>query len=367
VSDSSNNTVLEVADLHTSIPTDDGLLHAIRGIDFSIEKGRTLGLVGESGCGKSMTAYSILRLTPDRAQVSGRITLHRQPERQGDMGAVDIMTLPPDGHVMRDIRGGDIALVFQEPMTAFSPVHTVGSQMIEALLLHRTSDKNEARELAIDMLDRVGISNPRQRIDEYPHQLSGGMRQRVMIGLALSCEPSLLIADEPTTALDVTIQAQVLDLMAELQEQFGMAMLYITHDLGVIAELADDVAVMYLGQIVEQTSVQRLFDTPLHPYTQGLLRSMPQLGNPSRMRLESIEGTVPIPIDVPPGCAFFNRCKFAMKGLCDRVTPPLAEVEPGHLARCFLYPPVLDAANVSRPEATIEHPVAGSDPGRGHA
>jgi peptide/nickel transport system ATP-binding protein len=312
--------------------------------------------VGESGCGKSMTAYSILRLTPDKAQLKGRITLHRQPSGKGSI--VDILSLPPEGKELREIRGGDIALVFQEPMTAFSPVHTVGSQMIEALLLHKTSDKREARELAIAMLDRVGISNPRQRVDEYPHQLSGGMRQRVMIGLALSCEPSLLIADEPTTALDVTIQAQVLDLMAELQDQLGMAMLYITHDLGVIAELADDVAVMYLGQIVEQTSVVRLFETPLHPYTRGLLRSMPQLGKATANRLESIEGTVPVPINVPEGCAFYDRCRHAMNGLCNRVTPPLIEVESGHLARCFLYPAVVDAVQATHPNvATVEHPV----------
>ena len=329
--------VLAVENLRTSFTVDDGLLRAVDGVDFQIRRGQTLGLVGESGCGKSITAYSILRLTPPHARTEGRILLHRPDSGNGET-MVDIAALDPYGREVRAIRGKEISMVFQEPMASFSPVHTIGSQMTEAILLHKTPNKKEAREIAVAMLARVGIANPSQRIDEYPHQLSGGMRQRVMIAIALSCDPALLIADEPTTALDVTIQAQVLDLMEELQSQFGMSMLYITHDLGVIAELADEVAVMYLGKIVEHTDTQKLFDDPLHPYTVGLLRSIPQIGTRSHGRLASIEGTVPLPINLAPGCTFFARCPRAMPGICDRANPPLMEVEPGHRVRCFLYP-----------------------------
>ena len=235
-------------------------------------------------------------------------------------------------------------MIFQEPMTAFSPLHTVGNQIMEGILIHRTSNKKEARGIATEMLRRVGISNPGQRIDEYPHQLSGGMRQRAMIAMALACEPSLLIADEPTTALDVTIQAQVLKLLRDLQDEFGMAILYITHDLGVIANTVDEVAVMYLGKIVEYTDVDSLFYQPLHPYTRALLKSVPKMGRKSSGRLESIEGAVPVPINRPKGCSFFARCPRAMDGVCNKEDPPLVEIEKGHSVRCYLYPEVVEAA-----------------------
>src|SRR5690606_6266842 len=261
-----NTLLLDVDNLKTYLPLEEGLLKAVDGVSFQIHKGKTLGLVGESGCGKSMTLLSIMRIAPQFAQTTGRITLHK---RSGE--AVDLVQLDPHGPEIRSIRGGEMAMIFQEPMTSFSPLHTIGNQIIEAIRLHRTRDKKEAREIAIDMLGRVGISNPQQRINEYPYQLSGGMRQRAMIAMALSCEPSLLIADEPTTALDVTVQAQVLKLMRDLQAEFGMSILYITHDLGVIARMVDEVAVMYLGRIVEYTDVDSLFHDPKHPYTQALL------------------------------------------------------------------------------------------------
>ena len=228
-------------------------------------------------------------------------------------------------------------MIFQEPMTSLSPVHTIGNQVEEAILLHKTSDKSEAHELAIDMLDRVGIPNPRQRIEEYPHQLSGGLRQRAMIAMALSCNPALLIADEPTTALDVTVQAQILDLMEHLQEQFGMAILYITHDLGVIAEIADEVAVMYLGRVVEHAETKEIFRNPLHPYTSLLLKSIPRMGKEAKKRLDAIQGTVPIPLDPPRECGFFSRCPEAMDGKCNGNIPALVENSPSHRVRCYLH------------------------------
>jgi oligopeptide/dipeptide ABC transporter ATP-binding protein len=243
------------------------------------------------------------------------------------------------------VRGKAISMIFQEPMTSLSPVHTIGLQITEAILLHRTPDRKEAREIALDMLTRVGISNPGQRIDEYPFQLSGGMRQRAMIAMALSCHPALLIADEPTTALDVTVQAQILDLIRQLQEEFGMAIQYITHDLGVIAEIADHIAVMYLGRIVEEGSPAHIFRNPLHPYSAALLRSVPKLGKKSGSRLETIKGTVPIPLDPPPMCGFFSRCVHAMPGKCDRAVPALVEQEEGHRVRCFLHSSETEAPN----------------------
>ena len=335
--------LLEVKDLETSLVLDEGLLQAVDGVSFTIRRGQALGLVGESGCGKSMTVQSIMRITPKFAEVSGQIwhyPEHGQP--------TDLARLDAQGAELRSIRGGDIAMIFQEPMTAFSPLHTIGNQIMEGILIHRTANKKEARAIATEMLGRVGISNPSQRIDEYPHQLSGGMRQRAMIAMALACEPSLLIADEPTTALDVTIQAQVLKLLRDLQDEFGMAILYITHDLGVIANTVDDVAVMYLGKIVEYTDVDSLFYHPLHPYTRALLKSVPKMGGKSRGRLESIEGSVPTPIDRPKGCGFFARCPQAIEGVCNKEDPPLVEVEQGHSVRCYLYPEVVEAAEKQR-------------------
>ena len=324
--------LLEVRDLKTYFYVEEGVLKAVDGVSFFVNREETLGLIGESGCGKSVTARSILRIvsSPGRV-VGGKILLHQN----GD--TIDLAQLKPSGGEIRKIRGKEISMVFQEPMTSLSPVHTIGNQIQEAILLHRTKDKREAEEIALDMLNRVGISNPSQRINEYPHHLSGGMRQRAMIAMALSCRPGLLIADEPTTALDVTMQAQILDLIKELQEQFRMAVLYITHDLGVIAETCRRVAVMYLGMIVELGSVRDIFYRPLHPYTVRLLHSRPRLTQGAGERLESIEGNVPVPLDLPAQCGFYERCPEATEGRCDRSVPELIEQEDSHWVRCFLY------------------------------
>ena len=340
--------VLELKDLRTHFSLDEGTLKAVDGVSLSVRQGQTLGIIGESGCGKSVTAQSILRIVPTPGRIiSGDIVLHRDGEP-----AVDLVDLDPFGHSVRAIRGKEISMIFQEPMTSLSPVHTIGNQIEEAILLHKTRDKKEAHSLAVEMLDKVGLPNPSQRINEYPHQLSGGLRQRAMIAMALSCNPKLLIADEPTTALDVTVQAQILELMAQLQEEFGMAILYITHDLGVIAEIADDVAVMYLGRVVEHAVTKELFRNPLHPYTRLLLKSIPRMGKGAKQRLEAIEGTVPIPLDPPRICGFFSRCPDAIAGTCDREVPELVEVSPGHSVRCYLHSeqtePITDTPKQSR-------------------
>jgi len=328
-----NNLVLKVNNLKTYFYLDEGILKAVDDVSFKVKKKKTLGIIGESGCGKSVTAQSVLRIVPHPGKVvEGEILLYQNHKK-----AIDLAKLDPYGKRIRSIRGKEITMIFQEPMTSLSPVHTIGDQIMEAVLLHVTKDKNEARELAIEMLYKVGIPNPRQRIDEYPHQLSGGLRQRAMIAMALSCNPSLLIADEPTTALDVTIQAQILELMKNLQSQFGMAIMYITHNLGVIAEISDEVAVMYLGKVVEYAKVSEIFHNPLHPYTIQLLKSIPRVGRKARTRLEAIKGQVPLPLNLPPECSFYPRCPEAKKGLCDRNIPPLIEVKRGHLVRCFLY------------------------------
>jgi len=328
----SEQSLLEVMDVRTYFYVDEGILKAVDGISFFVNREETLGLIGESGCGKSVTALSVLRLvsSPGRL-VSGKILLHL------DGDAINLAQLNPSGREIRDIRGKEISMVFQEPMTSLSPVHTIGNQIREAILLHRTNDRQEAQDIALDMLNRVGIPNPTKCINDYPHQLSGGMRQRAMIAMALSCHPKLLIADEPTTALDVTVQAQILDLIKELQEQFRMAVLYITHDLGVIAEMCHRVAVMYLGKIVELGSVRDIFYRPLHPYTVRLLKSRPKLIKGSGERLESIKGNVPVPLDPPPECGFYERCPEAIEGRCDIAVPELIKKEDGHWVRCFLY------------------------------
>jgi len=324
--------LLEVMDLKTYFYVDEGVLKAVDGVSFFVNREETLGLIGESGCGKSVTALSVLRIvsSPGRL-VSGEILLHLD----GDI--IDLAQLNPSGGKIRGIRGKEISMVFQEPMTSLSPVHTIGNQIREAILLHRTNDKQEAQEIALDMLDRVGIANPTKCIDDYPHQLSGGMRQRAMIAMALSCRPKLFIADEPTTALDVTVQAQILDLIKELQEQFRMAVLYITHDLGVIAEMCHRVAVMYLGRIVEHGSVRDIFYRPLHPYTVRLLKSRPRLTRGTAERLESIKGNVPVPLDPPPECGFCERCPEAIDGRCNTAVPELIRKEGDHWVRCCLY------------------------------
>jgi len=326
--------ILEVRDLRTYFFPEEGTVRAVDGAHLDVYPRRTLGIVGESGCGKSVTARSILRIVerPGRI-VSGSILLRRE----GDEAGVDLATLAPDGKEMRRIRGEDIALVFQEPMTSFSPVHTIGSQIVETVRLHQEVGKGQARERAVEALRLVGVPSPERRVDEYAFQLSGGLRQRAMIALALSCSPRILIADEPTTALDVTTQAQILALLADLQRREGMAIILITHNLGVVAEMCDEVAVMYLGRVVEQGPVEVIFHDPKHPYTRALLRSMPSIKARVRSRLPVIEGSIPHPYNRPPGCPFHPRCPDFMPGRCDQIEPPPIEVGDGHEAACLLY------------------------------
>jgi len=316
-----NPILLEVDDLRVQFRTDDGLVKAVDGVSFHLKRGETLGLVGESGCGKSVTAYSILRLlTSPPAQYAGG-TIHFLSE--------NLLTL--NEKQMRKVRGGQVSMIFQEPMSSLNPIMTVGSQITEVIFEHQKKSRSEAREIAIEMLRRVRIPSPETRIDEYPHQMSGGMKQRVMIAMALVCRPQLLIADEPTTALDVTIQAQILDLLSELQQEFNTSVLLITHDLGVVAQTCDRVAVMYAGKIVEQASTENLFARPRHPYTQGLFQSLPSLVE-KKERLAVIPGTVPSPLDFPSGCRFRTRCPMAQE-VCAQ-EPELREVAGGHLSAC---------------------------------
>ncbi len=339
-----NNVLLEIENLKTYFFLDEGTVRAVDGVDLRLRRGQTMAIVGESGCGKSVTARSILRIVPRPGRiVEGQITLYRA--LKGDKGngcllteAVKLTDLDPRGAEIRSIRGCEIALVPQEPMMALSPVHTLGNQIMEAIILHQKVTKAEARLKAIEMLERVGMPQPSRTIDRYPHELSGGMRQRGMIAMALSCRPSLLIADEPTTALDVTTEAQILQLMRRLQGELGMAIMYITHNLGVVAQMAEQVAVMYMGKIVEQADVDTIFHNPLHPYMRALLESIPRLGQRTRerRRLASIRGMVPDPYALPQGCSFHPRCQEAVAGRCDLEEPPLVEVEAGHLVRCFL-------------------------------
>lgn len=327
-----NIPLLQVKNLKVYFYLEEGILKAVDDVSFDMRRKEVLGIVGESGCGKSVTAQSILRIVPHPGRtVGGEILLHQN----GNL--VDIARLNPSGRDIRAIRGKEIAMIFQEPMTSLSPIHTIGNQIMEAVLLHRDMSQSEARELTLEMLYKVGISNPHQRIDEYSYQLSGGLRQRAMIAMALSCNPSLLIADEPTTALDVTVQAQILELMKELQREFGMSIIYITHNLGVIAEIADEVLVMYLGNVVEHANTDEIFHNPLHPYTIGLLKSIPKVGKKARTRLEAIKGTVPPPLDLPRGCTFYQRCREAKEGICNVDNPSLIEVTKGHRVSCFLY------------------------------
>lgn len=329
--------LLEISGLKTVFPTDDGIVNAVNDVSFEIGHGQTVGVVGESGCGKSITGLSLLQLVPSPGRIeAGEILFHRN----GDGEPLDIAQVSPKSELMRQIRGNEIAIIFQEPMTSLNPVYTVGNQIAEAIVLHEQVDKKTAHERAIEMIARVGIPAPAQRVDEYPHQLSGGMRQRVMIAMALCCSPTLLIADEPTTALDVTIQAQVLGLMQELQAEMGMAIMLITHDLGVIADLADEVVVMYAGRVVERGTVDDIFYNPLHPYTQGLLKSIPILGKTPQKTLPSIPGTVPHPLGLPDGCSFQPRCSERMPE-CERM-PELAVInreskKGGHAVRCWLH------------------------------
>src|SRR5499427_5625128 len=331
--------LLSVRNLRTYFAQDEGLVRAVDGVSFEMSPGATLGIVGESGCGKSVTARSILRIVDRPGRIVGGEIWFRRPGANGGAGsrAVDLAKLDANGTEMRSIRGAEIALIFQEPMSSFSPVHSIGNQIVEAILLHQDVDRRGARDRAIDMLRRVGVSSPDQRVDQLAHQLSGGLRQRAMIAMALSCHPTLLIADEPTTALDVTTQTQILELMRRLQQEDGMAIMLITHDLGVIAEMASEVAVMYLGRVVEQAPVDDLFHAPRHPYTQALLRSIPRIRSRPGERLNPIAGAVPHPYARPSGCPFHPRCAKFMAGTCDRQTPVLRPVGDRHTVSCFLY------------------------------
>src|SRR5215212_7804997 len=326
--------ILEIKNLKTYFFLEKSTVRSLDGVDLVLPRKTTLGLVGESGCGKSVMAMSIMRLiqSPPGKIVSGEINLHRQETNK----IVDITKLNPRGAEMRKIRGGEIAIVFQEPMMSLNPLYTVGDQIAEAVQVHQRVGRKEAMDRALEMLTKVQISAPKQRLNEYPHQLSGGMRQRVMIALALSCNPSILIADEPTTALDVTVQAQILDLMNQLQQDFNTSIIMITHNLGVVSQMAAEVAVMYLGKIVEFASTHDLFHDPLHPYTVGLLNSVPVLGRKDKKILVPIKGMVPTPTSIPPGCPFAPRCPRAMK-ICVEQQPKLLEIRPGHQVSCWLY------------------------------
>jgi peptide/nickel transport system ATP-binding protein len=325
--------ILQVRDLHTHFFADEGVVRAVDGTSFELFAGRTLGIVGESGCGKSVTARSILRIVerPGRI-VSGEILL-----RRADGSVTDLVKLPGDGMEMRAIRGGEIGLVFQEPMSSLSAFHTVGNQLIEAIQLHSRLSKRAARERAIDLLALVGIPRPSQRVDAYSFELSGGLRQRVMIALALAAEPRVLIADEPTTALDVTTQAQILELIRRLQQERDLAVILITHDMGVIAEMTDDVVVMYLGHEVEKGPVDAIFHAPRHPYTRSLLRSIPSVLAEPRARLATISGSIPHPFARPAGCPFHPRCTDYMRGTCEQSFPPEVVIGEHHVAACHLY------------------------------
>ena len=340
---SDDQRLLEIQDLKVYFYLQEGVVRAVEGVDLTIRRGTTVGLVGESGCGKSVTAFSILQVVtrPGRI-VDGKILLHRlvkvDPASSQQIETIDLAALNPRGRPMRAIRGRDISMIFQEPMTSLSMMHTIGFQIDEAIRLHNKVTKEELRARAIELLRRVGIPKPEERVDAYPFQLSGGMRQRAMIAMALSCNPSLLIADEPTTALDVTTQAQIMELILELQKDLGMSVLLITHDLGVIAETCDEVLVMYLGQIVEKADVNSLFADPLHPYTRALLSSIPRLGFGRMSELEPIEGMVPDPYNRPAGCPFHPRCISFIAGVCDVQVPATTVLPDGRAVRCHLYP-----------------------------
>ncbi len=330
-----HDALVDIQDLKIHFFTDEGVVRAVDGMNWSVPRGRTAALVGESGCGKSVACRSLLQIVHKPGKiVSGRIAFHRRFESQPPE-TVEIASLNPRGRRIREIRGSEIAMIFQEPMSSLSPMYTVGNQIMESILLHKRMTKKEARALTIDLLDRVGIPKPGRLVDEYPFRLSGGMCQRAMIAMALSCNPTLLIADEPTTALDVTTQANILDLMMDLQRQFNMTLLFITHDLGVVAEIADEVAVMYMGRTVEKSDVDTVFNAPRHPYTQALLRSIPKIAQ-QRETLEPIKGMVPNPYRRPAGCPFHPRCSRAFAE-CRTITPGVTQLAQDHTVECLLY------------------------------
>jgi peptide/nickel transport system ATP-binding protein len=355
------DAVLSVRDLKVEFPTPIGLVRALNGVSFDVPRGKVLGVVGESGCGKSVTARAILQIIERPGRITdGEITLHRESaagtsqvlSEESDESAaalvksrdVNITALKADSIEMRALRGKEIAMIFQEPMSSLNPVFTVGAQIEEAILLHQTKDKVEAAKRAVDMLRQVGMPNPEGAANAYPHQLSGGMRQRAMIAMALSCTPTVLIADEPTTALDVTTEAQILELMRQLKDDLGMSIMFITHSMGVVAQLCDEVIVMYLGRVVERASVDEIFYSPKHPYTRSLLRSIPRIGAARKVPLEVIKGSVPDPYSQLAGCPFHPRCPDFMAGTCDTIVPVETVVEGGHSVRCHLYSDVPAAA-----------------------
>lgn len=350
--------LLEIKDVHVEFEVRDGIVHAVDGISYTVNRGETIGIIGESGCGKSITAKAAMQMLPKPGKVTrGEILYHRRNKLDASKPTeiVNITSLDPDGNLIRSIRGGEFAMIFQEPMSSLTPVYTTGTLIGEALNLHRkipvtvgeqmaqtitqyrNVTKEEAREISIQMLQKVGIPKPHERVDAFPHQLSGGQRQRVMIAIALSCEPFMLIADEPTTALDVSIEAQILDLMRELQESMEMSIMFITHNLGVVAEMAKEIVVMYMGKQVEWADTVEVFYEPKHPYTRALLESIPKVGTRTGERLASIKGMVPDPFHLPPGCVFHPRCPSFMPGKCDQIVPTWLEAEPNHWVRCLLY------------------------------
>jgi peptide/nickel transport system ATP-binding protein len=338
-----SSPLLEVKNLHVQFKLDEGTVYAVNGVSFEIPRGKTLGVVGESGCGKSVTARAIMRIVRPPGRIVDGSIVYRPPDTDNTslngsippaQSEIELTRLNDKGKAIRQIRGDEIAMIFQEPMTSLSPVHTIGNQLMEAVLLHRNVSKREAKEMAIEALNMVGVPRAEKRIDNYPHEFSGGMRQRTMIAMALTCQPGLLIADEPTTALDVTTEAQILELIRESQAQRNMALMLITHNLGVVAEMADQIVVMYLGKIVESADVDTLFYNPQHPYTQSLLDSIPRIGR--RVEdLEVIRGSVPNPMNIPKGCPFHTRCREALPGLCDVEVPELKEIEGGHQVSCL--------------------------------
>lgn len=330
------NNILEIKDITIVFNLREGELRAVDGISFNIPENKTIGIVGESGSGKSVLAQSFLRILPTSAEIKhGEIIF--QTGREGS-NHIDISKQDPNGKIMGGIRGKDISYIFQEPMSAFSTLHTIGAQMIECLRIHSDMTKKEARERSIEMLKKVGISNPTRRIDQYSFELSGGMRQRAMIALALSTNPSLIIADEPTTSLDVTIQAQILKLMKDMQEEIGMSIMFITHNLGVVAQIADNIQVMYLGKVMESGSAEEIFYEARHPYTVNLLKSIPKIGEKNKHRLTSIPGQTPGPFDRPVGCCkFHNRCNDFMPGLCDKQEPDVTQFSDTHKVICWKY------------------------------
>lgn len=337
MAETSSDWVLTIQDLVTHFEFDEGTVRAVDGVSLAVEKGKTLGIVGESGCGKSVMAQSVLQIVGPGGRIKqGQILLQREDE------VVNLAELDPRSSELRDVRGREVAMIFQEPKNAFSPVHTVGWQLREAIEFHEDVTREEAQGRVVDLLGKVGIPDPEKRAHAYPFELSGGMLQRAMIAMALACGPRVLIADEPTTALDVTIQAQILDLLRLLQAETGTAILFITHDMGVIAEMADEVVVMYLGEIVERAPVWSLFDDPRHPYTRALLESIPHLGEEQKDRLKSIVGRVPDPYNLPTGCRFHTRCEFVRPGICDTIKPRTVQVESNHTVACVLYDEDID-------------------------